>query len=188
MKIRPASPQDAKAITPLMLLAMDDIVARFLHSNDPRDAIVFMETLIAQENNQYSYENIHVVEHEDQIVGAMCIYDGALLHTLREPVKAYVESKTNGLFEPEDETEEGEYYIDCLAVLPEYQGKGIGKSLLRFAIETYVKSQGKVLGLLVEKLEARKLYEKVGFTFHCTKTLTGKPMAHMQLIDVHQCG
>ena len=65
----------------------------------------------------------------------------------------------------EAEARDGEFYLDSMAILPEYRGKGIGRMLIEYAIE-----KGKRLGcayssLLVDKdkpkLEA--YYQAMGF-------------------------
>ena len=64
----------------------------------------------------------------------------------------------------EDEAVAGEYYLDCLAVMPEYRGRGIGRKLLEQGIEN-----GKVLNLDVTLAvdpindRAKKLYQSLGF-------------------------
>ena len=99
------------------------------------------------------------------------------------PVASYIKAQFDRDFTPEDETQSGEYYIDCFSVTPRHQGKGIGSQLLQFLIDEYVNKCKITLGLLVDKdnPSARKLYFKMGFEVAGTKILTGKTMDHLQL-------
>ncbi len=77
------------------------------------------------------------------VAGILVAYDGAQLKTLR---KRFVDEAlaTFGIdYSGMDaETQEGEYYLDSLAVSSSYRGKGIAKLLLNAAIQ-----RGKELGI-----------------------------------------
>ena len=45
-------------------------------------------------------------------MGSINIYDGANLELLRAPIVQYIKKHFNGDFNPEKETQQGEYYID----------------------------------------------------------------------------
>ena len=79
-------------------------------------------------------------------------------------------------FSPEDETQAGEFYIDCVGVNTVWQGKGVGSKLFDFLIDEYVHKRKKTLGLLVDNNnpKAKKLYLKLGFEITGEKILTGK--------------
>ncbi|WP_205944012.1 GNAT family N-acetyltransferase [Pedobacter xixiisoli] len=93
-----------------------------------------------------------------------------------------MKSSFNSNFNPEDETEAGEYYIDCVGVNPSQQGKGIGSKIFKFLIDEYVHKQKETLGLLVniDNPDAQKLYLKLGFEIVGEKTLVGKRLNHLQ--------
>ncbi|MBX2954186.1 MAG: GNAT family N-acetyltransferase [Leadbetterella sp.] len=183
-EIRKAEYQDSAAVAALLLLAMEEIVYEFLGKKDKEAAFNFMHDLVRAENNQYSFHNVYVAIREGEIAGAVNIYDGALLAELRKPVAEYVTARTRKLFQPEDETEAGEFYMDSIGVDPKCQGQGIGRSLLQYLVSEYVEKRGLTLGLLVEKANpsARRLYEKVGFRKTGEKTLAGKEMDHLQIV------
>jgi ribosomal protein S18 acetylase RimI-like enzyme len=105
---------------------------------------------------------------------------------LRQPVIEYIKSRFNQDFNPQDETQAGEYYIDSLGVDPDQQGKGIGTKLLRFIIDEYVNTHHQTLGLLVdeENPEAKRLYLALGFKHAGKKVLFGKSMEHLQVKSV----
>jgi ribosomal protein S18 acetylase RimI-like enzyme len=175
--IRPAVPDDAKAVAPLMILAMGHIAGIFANSENHEEAIPFFETFFRQENNQYSYENTLVYENESGIVGSVTGYDGKLLHRLRQPILDELRKSSPG-FTPNDETEAGEYYLDCVNVATNQQGKGIGKIL----INDYAYSLGyNRVGLIVdlENPAAKRLYENLGFYIAGHRNFMGHLYYHM---------
>jgi len=133
--------------------------------------------------NQYSYQNCWVVEDDMKIVAAINLYNGTQLIELRQPEIDYVRSTINKNFEPQDETQTGEYYIDSLGVNPKLQGNGMGTKLLKFIIDEYIIKRNQTLGLLVdeENPNAKRLYLKLGFKSVGKKVLLGKNMEHLQI-------
>jgi len=183
MNIRKAEKSDSEKIAPILLLAMEDIIYKFLAKEDYASAKDFLQYFIERENNQYSYENCFVAEENNEIIGAVNIYKGGNISALRNPIIEYVRKQYNPEFDPEFETREGEYYIDSLGVNPNYQGKGIGSQLLLFLIKKYVNQNKETLGLLVEEGNplAKNLYIKLGFKVVGEKTLVGKRLEHLQI-------
>lgn len=183
MIIRKAKIEDAKDIASFLFLAMEEITYHFIGRKNAGEAIELLEVLAAQDANQYSYKHTLVAEENGELVGSVTIYDGAKLYELREPVATLIRTKFNIDFNPEDETQPGEYYLDCIGVKPNQQGKGIGSKLLQFAIDEYVARRKLTLGLLVDKAnpQAKKLYLQSGFKVVGEKTLVGKCMEHLQI-------
>ncbi|MCK0114427.1 GNAT family N-acetyltransferase [Gelidibacter sp. F63206] len=181
--IRKAKREDSLAIATHLLLAMEDIVCEFIGQKDPNKAKDFLIHFIAQEHNQYSYQNCFVAEDDHEVIAAVNIYDGSQLIQLRVPISQYIKIHFKTDFNPEDETQPGEYYIDSLGVNPNQQGKGIGATVLKFLINYYVNQNGKTIGLLVdeENPKAKKLYLKLGFKSVGQKILVGKRMEHLQI-------
>ncbi len=184
MKIRKANLEDSESIVPYLLLAMEDIAYEFIGEKSYEKATRFLYAMVSQKGNQYSYENCWIVENEDGIVGTACVYDGGKLHKLRIPIANYIQEHFGKDFNPEDETQPGEIYIDCVGINSNQQGKGIGSQLFEFLIDEYVVKQKKTLGLLVDydNPKAEKLYLKLGFKIVGEKTLVGKTLKHMQYI------
>lgn len=182
MIIRPASPNDAARIAELINMAMLEITYQFIGKEDKEEANRFIESLVKEKNNQYSYENIFVIQELDTILGQICVYDGANFQQLRQPVWDKIKEKYGITYSSEAETAPGEMYIDTFAICPSARGKGLGKEMLQFAITYYVKQQNKTVGLLVENdnPDAKRLYTNMGFEVREERIIFGKKMEHMQ--------
>lgn len=182
MTIRKAKIEDSKLIAAQLFLAMEEILYSFIGTKSEVKAIAFLNYFIERENNQYSYSNCFVAEIDTEIVGAICMYDGADLEFLRQPIIDYVKSNYNMHFTPENETQTGEMYIDSIGINNEFRGKGIGTKLLQFIIEK-CSITNTVIGLLVDidNPNAEKLYINLGFEWVGNKTLAGKNLKHLQL-------
>lgn len=182
MRIRQGTKEDAEQLTTLLLLAMEDIVFRFIGTTDREQAYNFLFQLVQQQGNQYAYDQHWVIDDDVAVRATALVYDGAKLYELRAPVANLVKTNFNLPFNPEGETQAGEFYIDCLAVDPSQQGKGLGSKLIQFLKEEYVDRRKTILGLLVDEdnPSAKKLYERLGFHVVGSKSLLGKKLDHMQ--------
>ena len=171
------------AIANYILLAMGDIIYHFIGEKNNKKAKECMLHFVSSSNNQYTYENCWVAEEDGQIISAACVYEGAKLHELRNPVLEYLKSTYGNTPKLEEETQSGEFYLDCLGVDPNLQGKGIGSKMLQFLIDEYVVEQKHTLGLLVDKENpnAKNLYLKCGFKVVGHKNFAGKKMEHLQI-------
>lgn len=180
--IRQAKPEDAAAIARLIILAMDSLAAKFVGGSGPGEAIPLFEKFAALPANQYSYENILVYVDNEGICGMIGAYDGAELELLRAPFLTHIRGEFGFTQNPEDETQAGEYYIDCVSVSPRKQGKGIGKELIRSLLEHAARKNHNIVGLLVSKEnpKAEKLYKALGFQTVNEKEFMGGSYLHMQ--------
>jgi ribosomal protein S18 acetylase RimI-like enzyme len=180
--IRPATPQDARAVAPLLILAMGHIAGIFGRSANYTDAIPFFERFFEAGHNQYGYDNTLVFEDENGVIGSITGYDGALLHQLRKPVLDLLR-EVQPDFNPSDETEAGEYYIDCVNVHPDHQGKGIGKKLIKAFCEKAASLGYGRVGLIVDQVNpaAKRFYENLGFRIVGEKDFMGHQYHHMVL-------
>ncbi|MCF0072111.1 GNAT family N-acetyltransferase [Dyadobacter sp. CY261] len=178
--IRTARQDDVDAVAPLLILGMGHIAGIFAGSENHSDAIPFFRTFFLHQANQYSFKNTFVFEAEEGVVGSINGYDGALLHSLRQPVLDKLR-EADPTFNPNDETGPGEFYLDCINVHPDHQGKGIGSQL----IESLCKHAGTLgherAGLIVDMVNpaARRLYERLGFEVIGEKDFMGHRYFHM---------
>lgn len=182
MIVRKARIEDASRIAEHLFLAMEDIIYEFIGIKDTKLAKEFLHFFVQKENNQYSYQNCLVVESTDGIEASINVYNGAKLDMLRNPIIKYVRAHFNPYFNPEKETQAGEYYIDSFGVNPNKQGKGIGTKLLKAVIEQHTHKL-QVLGLLVDENNpnAERLYLSLGFKIVGSKVVAGKKLKHLQL-------
>ena len=125
----------------------------------------FADIVCCRPDVLYSPQNttIAVVDGED--AGIITAYDGSRYAAMRQVTMPLLKREFDIEFpEMEDETEEGEYYLDSLAVMPEFRNRGIGRALLSHAI-----AEGQRLGLAVtlavdpDNIGAQKLYRSLGF-------------------------
>ena len=178
--IRPAASTDSRQVSPLFILAMDHIAGIYANSSRIEDAIPIFDHFFRTTKNQYSYENTLVFEENGKILGMATGYNGADLQGLRQPVLDHIH-QFNPAFKVGNETETGEYYLDCLSVHPDAQGKGIGKKLIQAFCDKGFQGGFERIGLIVdlENPNAKRLYEQIGFYAVGEKDFMGHRYAHM---------
>jgi ribosomal protein S18 acetylase RimI-like enzyme len=123
----------------------------------------------AREEGSFSYRNAMVIEQQGQAAGCLIGYE-----IPDEP--APISSDMPAMFVPLQELENlapATWYVNVLAVLPQYRRQGLGTSLLALADET-----GRALGkggmsVIVSdaNVEARRLYERCGY-----RAVAARPM------------
>lgn len=121
----------------------------------------------------YSYKHSIVAWEDDIPVGICLCYDGGKYYEMRKvtfPLFADLmhddpDHEAMDLENAEDEAVEGEYYVDSLAVMPEWRGRGIASKLMLAQMDKaralgYAKST-----LLVDpdNAGAQYMYRKLGF-------------------------
>ncbi len=177
--IRQALKKEAPQIAELFMLAWPvDVILESNHVS--YDWFHESITLVAaSEQTIYSYENTIVAEIDGKVVGAMCAYDGADYQELKQPIIDIL-GKDSG-FAQLKETEEGEFYLDSVGVLPEYRGRGIASKIIEAQCERAVSLGHKVAGLIVDldNPRAEALYTRLGFRYQGNKDFFGHPMKHM---------
>ncbi len=186
MNITNARRQDAPMIARAVMMAVGDEICRDFAGNDHTlsDVEALFTELAGMEDSQYSYMNSLVALDDDGNVAGVCIgYDGAKLHSLRErffeAARRYLNRNMAGM---DDETTPDEFYLDTLAVWPQYRGDGIGAKLL-LAQAARGHAMGKPAGLLVDKVnpKAEALYRKLGFEPDGERPFAGVVMNHLIL-------
>ena len=176
--IRTATPNDAPLVAPLIYQAMPEVLTKLIGTDNKKEGIFFLERLFTQEKNQYSYQNTLIYEKNNEILGSLVYYNGALIDMLSQSVFDFIKASYGLDIRLEKETQAGEYYIDTLSVSPKAQGKGIGSSLLLHLKELL---KGETIGLLVsmDNPQAEKLYQRMGFVYADMRMLAGAPYKHL---------
>jgi len=186
VKIEIATPDMASHIASLIMEAMSPECCQNIAG--PKHTLVdfhrMMTRLVEEDDSQYSYQNTLVAYVSNGILAGICVaYDGAKLHQLRrrfiEAAQEFLDIDYSGM---QDETEDGEYYIDSLAVSSNFRGKGIATELLKAAIAKGKELEIPAVGLLVDKgnSKAESLYAKLGFEYANDTTWGGHSMKHLQ--------
>lgn len=122
----------------------------------------------SDELSMYSWNKSIVATVDGKPIGAIISYPGDSYESLRQYTwpKLWGDIDKETIDKTEVEALPGEYYLDSRAILPEFRGFSIGKSLIEAAIE-----QGKSLGynkftLLVDcnKPKLKDYYAAMGFS------------------------
>lgn len=181
--IRQATPDDAtliaKAVT--MGIGHEETLRHYCGDN----YLQVLTDISKQVGMLYSFENAFVAVCDDKAVGAIIGYDGAQFEMLRQTTCQYIKGCLGRMPDTCNETEDGEFYIDTLAVMPEYRHLGIGKKLIvRLCEEARCLGHARV-GLLVDpdNSKAQALYTSVGFKNVGDKSFFDLPMYHFQRIN-----
>lgn len=174
--IREASRNDAPFIALVVCMA--------LNYDDKHPLYEVFVRLAARDDAQYSYCNALIAEVDGKCAGAIVGYDGARLHELRAPLQALIIEKTGAPIDIEDETAAGEFYLDSLAVLPQYRSSGIGGKLLCAMRDRAFEAGYERVGLLVDvdNPRAEALYSSLGFERVNPTTFLGHKMWHLQCV------
>lgn len=157
MTIRKATPADTEYVAKTVLTALD------MDTSD----LGWVKASCADPQSMYSWNKSLIAEEEGKQIGCIISYSGDDYQRLREYTwsKLWKGVDPAAIRQSAIETYPGEYYLDSLAIEPEYRGKGLGKILMKAAIE-----EGKNLGyknfaLLVagEKPRLKEYYASLGF-------------------------
>ena len=137
MTITKATPAHAADIAQLIMTAMTEDCCQFLAGKDHTldDFYQMMVKLVLMDDSQYSWRNAFVALDDEAtngnldyapVAGAIVGYDGKDLRRLRRRFQEEALSCLNMDYtNMDDETQEGEFYLDSLAVYSEYRKRGI---------------------------------------------------------------
>lgn len=159
LSLRKATIDDALFISKGFHMAMlyDDATSQQIE--------LFAHHICVRPDVLYSWKNTLIAEVNGIPAGMLTSYDGRYYHEMRGRTMALIKKHLGIEFNNmEDEAETGEYYLDSLAVMPEFRGNGIGRTLLQKGID-----QGHALGLTVTLAVdpsnpiAKRLYLSLGF-------------------------
>lgn len=178
--IRPATIDDAETIALAVALAIaDEEAVRDYCGDEPRAVLT---EISRADHTQYSWRSALVAESEGRTVGAVVGYDGAKLKELREGTFDVLRRMVGRVPNIPNETEEGEYYLDSVAVIHEFRGLGIGAKLVEAFCDMAFSEGAERVGLIVEaeNANASKLYRSLGFVPVGERTFFGHRMFHLQ--------
>jgi len=164
--IRAARPADAKQVVELIYSAIGTIANTMAGTDDDAKMLEVIERFFGQQGNRLSYENTIVKELDGKVVGFLLSYHGSEAEMLDKPIidrLKQVLGRTDVTLAKEANNDE--YYLDCIAVLDSYQGRGIAKELMGAFEQTGIERAYSKLSLLVDKDNpgAHALYVKMGY-------------------------
>ena len=145
------------------------------------------ERLCSRDDTLYSWKNTMVAELDSQSVGALTCYDGALYLKMRAvtfPLIAQLSG--NDYSTMESETAAGEFYLDSMAVRPQYRNRGVATSLLKAGIQRARNLNIPQASMVVSPLNprAQQLYESLGFRHQRDLFLFGETYRKM-ILDIN---
>lgn len=175
MIIRGAKPEDAQNVAELITMAWEELACIFAGSKNKNEVKSVISTFCKEKDNRFSYEYIDVIETEKNIAGLVLAFPADYERKLNKPIIKKLPSMYKsqlGEFKKRvmpmlknDEGQPGEYYIDSIAVRPEYRNKGIGKKLLKLTQKKAERKGFEKISLLVKpkNKKAIKLYKNYGY-------------------------
>ena len=178
--VRAAKKEDAATIAKAVAMAIGDKDA--LHNYCGEDYLAVLTEIAQNRATQYSYEYALIAEVGGVVAGAIVGYDGALLAALREGTFGVLCRTIGRVPTIADETEAGEYYLDSIAVQPEFRGRGVARALIAaFCDKAFAEGHERV-GLIVDfdNPGAERLYTSLGFERVGTRIFFGHKMWHLQ--------
>ena len=180
MIIREARKEDAVRIAQAVAMAIGD--EQSLQQYCGEDYLSVLTAVAASSNTQYSWRRALILEYEGLPAGAVVAYDGADLEKLRKTTLDIIQKRTGKRPNIADETQAGEYYLDSIAILPPFRGKGLGKALLHAFCEKIFEQGYSRIGLIVDKEnpQADRLYRSQGFEPVGERDFFGHAMWHLQ--------
>lgn len=189
VELRKARPSDAAFIADAVLAAMghDVFDPEVLSSGTTpfgtltavREALT---RICAKEDTLYSWKNTCVATYCGKAAGALVSYDGAEYAETADRTFTLISKALNvEKPQPGEETSAGEWYLDSLAVRPEFRGHGIGAILIQNSLEEAQAAGYGRATLIVDKEKPglHSLYVRLGFEDECEIMFFGEPYIRM---------
>lgn len=182
--IRNANLEDANQVASLIYDAIGEIANRLTGETIKHKIIDQLEFLFCQKDNRHSYLNTYVAVQEENpnvVLGILVLYSGEDGLAMDLSLQKWLQNKNTKLIQIDQEAHYDEFYVDTICVHDNYRGLGIGTKLLHFAEEVARQNGFTKLALNVEteKVNARRLYERIGYVVVEPWTIIGEPFHHM---------
>lgn len=167
--IEKASKADAEFIAKCVFSAFLIDLEKF--DVDKRKYLVkMMAEVCGNEETLYSWKNSTKILFNGCEAGILIAYDGARYRKMFAATMPLIKPFMTDVFgegfeEMEDETHEGEFYLDTLSVVEDFRHKGLASRLILDAIAKTKKMNIPDCTLIVnpENYKAIRLYESLGF-------------------------
>ena len=165
--MRPARIADADDAAVLIFSAYSHIASTYSpHPKSESGFTMMLQQFFQQDGNRFSYQNAFVAQHEQQVVGLVLNFGGRDEPRLNNMVEQRFQSTPGGSgWRLVRESAEDEWYIDAIAVYSQWEGHGIGTSLLQHAEHQALERNYRKIALNVDKENERalRLYLHLGY-------------------------
>lgn len=164
--IRDARPSDAPFLAECIFAGMHLYDFEKIVNDDLADAMENITQSEGREDTLYTYSRTRVAEVGGKPAGALLSYPGEIYKDLKEKTfREYWPDFFSLYGNDEPETDPGEYYLDSLAVHPDYRRMGIGRALLEDGIKIGLSHGFNKIALVADSDYPHliRLYESIGF-------------------------
>ena len=166
--LRDATQMDAPFIARVVLAGIEMLEIDAEVTDDHQPILTHLIDICRMDDTLYSYKHTRIAEMDNKTVGALIGYDGARYAAMRAKTFGLVQ-QISGLDLSKNalETGKGEFYLDSMAILPEFRGKKIGLQLMRDRMDWASQNGFETITLLVDKdkPQLQRYYESLGFAF-----------------------
>lgn len=184
IKFRKAGAEDAPFIAKAVLAAVNAGDFDSAQDEERKNTLEVLNRIVCLEDTLYSFKNVLIAEAEGERAGCIIAYDGARYKAMKENTfKLLNEGLGLDFSGMDEEAGRGEYYLDSLAVSPEFRKRGIGTLLIMQALEA-----GEALGfskasllVLASDEGLRSLYASCGFIVEGKRLCFGKEYVRMTI-------
>jgi ribosomal protein S18 acetylase RimI-like enzyme len=165
VELRSATIDDIPSLAPLVAMAGDGLFdALYQGAILGVPTVKIIERRLHRIGTTKSYENCWVAAHQKKVVGGLNAY----------PIDAEAVDPANPLLPPDRHYlvepfkhfhAPGSFYLNTMAVIPEYRGHGVGTKLLSF-VRSHAQENGlRELSLIIfeQNTRAAALYDRFGF-------------------------
>ncbi|MBP5740388.1 MAG: GNAT family N-acetyltransferase [Bacteroidales bacterium] len=184
---RKATPSDAAFIARNVLASVDIDTFNGSISGENLATLAGLAEVCAREDTLYSWKNTLIAEVDGIPAGSISSYDGARYRKLKRKTFGLIARRSG--YRPgkmDDETCEGEYYLDSMAVLPSFRGHGLGRLMIGQALEIAEALGFATASLIVDVThhKLRRLYASLGFREDKQVNCFGTDFMHA-VLDLH---
>ncbi|MGZ3598793.1 MAG: GNAT family N-acetyltransferase [Ktedonobacterales bacterium] len=182
IQIRPAQPADAEVAAVLLYSAYTQKHVTYPPGEEQESGwIKRLQQFFRQEGNRFSYQNTQVAVHNSEVVGLVLSFGGRDEPRLNAAVGSWLER----------EAQDDEWYIDALAVLKNWDRKGIGTRLMQTAEQQARQHHYPKIGLHVAQgnKPALDLYTRLHYVVTQQTFLYQRPYVRMvKILDNGESG
>ena len=182
MEIRKANIGDAPLIARCVLEAVG---VRDFNSDYDKALLDAIKAECKRTDSLYSYTHSSIAELDGEAVGCVVAYPGEIYPEERkntwERINAAIGDDSSD--SSDYETGAGEYYLDTLVVMPQYRGQGLGKLLVKAAVEQARTERYDRITLIAEADHPHLVayYESMGFNRESSLSFLGEQYYKMAL-------